>query len=178
MLFDGNPMYPAPGALWQLAQDAGVTLFGCSARYLQAVEDSGCVPGREYDLHKLRTVMSTGSPSTVNTFAFVYKSIKADVQFASISGGTDLNGCFALGSPMVPGLCKLASIVGVPLMPACDRDNAPPPCCSAITRAAGAWPRHEGAGVRCLWQAQCGCQGRAGRLVWPCNPAACMSKVG
>lgn len=112
VLFDGNPMYPAPGALWQLAQDAGVTLFGCSARYLQAVEDSGCVPGREYDLHKLRTVMSTGSPSTVNTFAFVYKSIKADVQFASISGGTDLNGCFALGSPMVPGSWRLASTCG------------------------------------------------------------------
>lgn len=102
VLFDGNPLYPTPGALFEMAQDLKITLFGASARYLQAVEDGGCVPAREYDLSCLRTIMSTGSPSTVNTFNFVYNKIKPDVQFASISGGTDLNGCFALGCPIAP----------------------------------------------------------------------------
>ena len=101
VLFDGNPLYPDAGALWRMAEELRINLFGCSARYLQAVQDAGCVPKREFDLSSLRCIMSTGSPATVNTFDFIYKSV-ANVQFASISGGTDLNGCFALGCPVLP----------------------------------------------------------------------------
>ncbi|RLN70653.1 hypothetical protein BBJ28_00015071, partial [Nothophytophthora sp. Chile5] len=102
VLFDGNPLYPSTQTLWQFAQDVGVTVFGTSARYLAAVMDSGCVPSKEFDLSKLRMITSTGSPASTNIFKFVYESIKSDVQFASISGGTDLNGCFALGCTNLP----------------------------------------------------------------------------
>ncbi|KAG6578054.1 acetoacetate-CoA ligase [Phytophthora cinnamomi] len=104
VLFDGNPLYPSTDALWKFAQDVGVTVFGTSARYLAAVMDSGCVPGKTFDLSKLRLITSTGSPASTNIFKFVYEGIKSNVQFASISGGTDLNGCFALGCTNMPVL--------------------------------------------------------------------------
>ncbi|RLN60039.1 hypothetical protein BBJ29_004075 [Phytophthora kernoviae] len=89
-------------ALWKFTQDVGVTVFGTSARYLAAVMDSGCIPSNTFDLSKLRLIASTGSPASTNIFKFVYEGIKSDVQFASISGGTDLNGCFALGCTNLP----------------------------------------------------------------------------
>ena len=102
VLFDGSPFHPGPGALWQLAQDQGLTVFGTSARYLAALEKSGSKPGEEYDLVRLRTVLSTGSPLPPEGFEFCHRDIKEDMQIASISGGTDLNGCFALGNPLDP----------------------------------------------------------------------------
>ena len=102
VLYDGAPFYPDPGALWQLAQDLGITIFGTSARYLAALEKEGVRPGMEYDLMPLRSILSTGSPLSVESFQYVYREIKQDVQLASISGGTDLNGCFALGNPLGP----------------------------------------------------------------------------
>ncbi|KAF0683870.1 Aste57867_24096 [Aphanomyces stellatus] len=102
VLFDGNPLYPGASALWQFAEEVGMTVFGTSARYLAAVMDSGCKPGKEFDLSKLKMLASTGSPASTNIFNFVYSEIKADLQFASISGGTDLNGCFALGCSNLP----------------------------------------------------------------------------
>eukprot|EP00644_Phytophthora_capsici_P014069 jgi/Phyca11/4698/fgenesh1_pm.PHYCAscaffold_3_\ len=102
VLFDGNPLYPSTDALWKFAEDVGITVFGTSARYLAAVMDAGCIPGKKFDLSKLRLITSTGSPASTNIFKFVYEGIKSDVQFASISGGTDLNGCFALGCTNLP----------------------------------------------------------------------------
>jgi acetoacetyl-CoA synthetase len=102
VLFDGNPFHPHPGALWEMAQDLKISVFGTSAGYLSALEAAGVRPGREYDLSPLRTVCSTGSPLSIEGFEFVYRDIKEDLQLASISGGTDLNGCFALGNPMGP----------------------------------------------------------------------------
>ncbi|ETL79417.1 acetoacetate-CoA ligase [Phytophthora nicotianae] len=102
VLFDGNPLYPSTDALWKYAQDVGMTVFGTSARYLAAVMDSGCIPGKKFDLSKLKLITSTGSPASTNIFKFVYEGIKSNVQFASISGGTDLNGCFALGCTNLP----------------------------------------------------------------------------
>ncbi|TYZ64319.1 hypothetical protein PybrP1_007536 [[Pythium] brassicae (nom. inval.)] len=102
VIFDGNPLYPSPSVLWEFAQNAGITVFGTSARYLAAVMDDGCKPGKDFDLSKLRLIASTGSPASTNIFKFVYEQIKSDVQFASISGGTDLNGCFALGCTNLP----------------------------------------------------------------------------
>ncbi len=102
VLFDGNPFHPDPGALWQLAQDEYISIFGTSAGYLAALQKAGVKPAEQYDLTALNTVLSTGSPLPVEGFEYVYKDIKADVQLSSIAGGTDLNGCFALGNPIGP----------------------------------------------------------------------------
>ncbi len=100
VLYDGSPFYPDPGALWKLAQDEKITIFGTSARYIAAIEKEEVKPGRDYDMSRLRTILSTGSPLAVESFHYVYREVKKDVQLASISGGTDLNGCFALGNPI------------------------------------------------------------------------------
>jgi acetoacetyl-CoA synthetase len=102
LLYDGSPFYPEPNALWQLAQDERVTIFGTSARYIAALERAGARPALRYDLSALKAVLSTGSPLSVENFEYVYQDIKGDLQLASISGGTDLNGCFALGNPTGP----------------------------------------------------------------------------
>jgi len=102
ILYDGNPFHPHPGALWEMAQDEKITVFGTSAGYIGALMASGVKPGKQYHLAPLRAVLSTGSPLSVEGFEFIYQEVKSDLQLASISGGTDLNGCFALGNPMGP----------------------------------------------------------------------------
>jgi len=102
LLFDGSPFYPDPGALWKLAQDEKITIFGTSARYIAAIEDEGVKPRRDYDLAPLKAVISTGSPLPEEGFEYVYREVKDELQLASISGGTDINGCFALGNPIGP----------------------------------------------------------------------------
>ncbi|MFP4036863.1 MAG: acetoacetate--CoA ligase [Desulfobacteraceae bacterium] len=102
VLFDGNPFHPHPGALWELAQDEGITVFGTSAGYISALQNAGVSPGKAYDLTPLRAVLSTGSPLSMEGFEYVYREVKSDLQLASISGGSDINGCFALGNPMGP----------------------------------------------------------------------------
>jgi acetoacetyl-CoA synthetase len=102
VLFDGNPFHPHPGALWEMAQDEKITVFGTSAGYIAALQNAGVKPGRTYDLKPLRAILSTGSPLSIEGFEFIYAEVKDEVQLASISGGTDLNGCFALGNPMLP----------------------------------------------------------------------------
>jgi acetoacetyl-CoA synthetase len=102
VLFDGNPFHPHPGALWEMAQDEKVTVFGTSAGYIAALVNADVKPGKTYDLGALRAVLSTGSPLSIEGFEYVYNEVKADLQLASIAGGTDLNGCFALGNPMGP----------------------------------------------------------------------------
>jgi acetoacetyl-CoA synthetase len=102
VLFDGNPFHPHPGALWEMAQNEKITVFGTSAGYIAALINAGVKPGQGYDLSSLRAVLSTGSPLSIEGFEFVYDEIKNDIQLASIAGGTDLNGCFALGNPMGP----------------------------------------------------------------------------
>jgi acetoacetyl-CoA synthetase len=102
VLYDGNPFHPSPGVLWQMAQDEKITVFGTSAGYIAALQSSGLKPGQTYDLRPLRAVLSTGSPLSAEGFEFIYDAVKSDLQLASIAGGTDLNGCFALGNPMGP----------------------------------------------------------------------------
>jgi acetoacetyl-CoA synthetase len=85
-----------------MAQDEKITVFGTSAGYLAALESSGLKPAETFDLSPLKTLLSTGSPLSMEGFEFVYRHIKTDLQLSSISGGTDLNGCFALGNPMGP----------------------------------------------------------------------------
>jgi len=102
VLYDGNPFHPDEGALWRMAQDEKITVFGTSAGYLAALRNTGLVPKEKFDLTSTRALMSTGSPLSEEGFEFVYDAIKPDIQLASISGGTDLNGCFALGNPIGP----------------------------------------------------------------------------
>jgi acetoacetyl-CoA synthetase len=102
VLFDGSPFYPDPGSLWKLVQDEKVTVFGTSARYIAALEKEGLKPGSAYDLSSLRAVLSTGSPLAVEGFRYIFQEVKKDIQLSSITGGTDLNGCFALGCPILP----------------------------------------------------------------------------
>ncbi|WP_107850689.1 acetoacetate--CoA ligase [Oceanimonas marisflavi] len=109
LLYDGAPFYPDAGRLWQWCAEQGVSLFGTSAKYLEALEKNGLQPGREYHLGALRTLCSTGSPLAPEQFDFVYRHIKSDVLLASISGGTDICGCFVLGNPLSPvyrGQCQ------------------------------------------------------------------------
>ncbi|MDH3636873.1 MAG: acetoacetate--CoA ligase [Gammaproteobacteria bacterium] len=102
VLFDGSPFHPQPQVLMDLAEQEGINVFGTSAKYLSALEKAGGTPVESHDLTALRTVLSTGSPLAPESFTYVYEKIKPDVQLSSISGGTDLISCFALGSPMLP----------------------------------------------------------------------------
>jgi len=102
VLYEGSPFHPDPGALWRLAESEKISVFGTSARYLGSLENSGARPGLDCDLSPLRAILSTGSPLSADGFRYVYREIKPDLQLASISGGTDLNGCFALGDPTGP----------------------------------------------------------------------------
>lgn len=102
LLYDGSPFYPNPEILFKMAQDEQVTIFGTSAKYLTAIEKEKIKPGQNYDLTSLKTILSTGSPLSVESFAYVYKEIKQDLCLSSISGGTDIISCFALGNPIAP----------------------------------------------------------------------------
>jgi len=102
VLYDGSPTHPDPGVLWRMAQEERITIFGTSAKYLSALEKSDFVPAREVDLTALRTVLSTGSPLLPDGFDYVYRAVKSDLLLASISGGTDIVSCFALGCPTRP----------------------------------------------------------------------------
>jgi len=102
VLYDGSPFHPDPGVLWRLAQEEHVNVFGTSAKYLSALEKNGYTPGQTVELTALRTVLSTGSPLLPEGFDFAYRAIKADLHLASISGGTDIVSCFALGCPTLP----------------------------------------------------------------------------
>ena len=88
--------------LWRYAADEGITIFGTSAKYIAALEKAGVRPGDGHDLSALRAVLSTGSPLAPASFDYVYDAIKADLCLSSISGGTDIMGCFALGNPAGP----------------------------------------------------------------------------
>jgi acetoacetyl-CoA synthetase len=102
VLFDGNPFHPHPGALWEMARDEKISIFGTSAGYISALVNADVSPGKSYDLSSLRAVLSTGSPLSIENFEYVYRKVKLDIQLASISGGSDINGCFAGGNPMGP----------------------------------------------------------------------------
>ncbi len=102
ILYDGNPNYPDPGAMWKLIQDERVTMFGCSASYINFLRSQGLRPGKDYDLSALREIWQTGSPLSSEGFEYAYREIKRDMWFNSSSGGTDINGCFCTGSPIQP----------------------------------------------------------------------------
>jgi acetoacetyl-CoA synthetase len=102
VLFDGSPFHPSPGTLFDLADEAGITLFGTSPKFLDAAAKAGVTPIDTHRLSSVRTITSTGSPLAPEGFAYVYQRIKQDVHLASISGGTDIIGLFAGGNPIGP----------------------------------------------------------------------------
>jgi acetoacetyl-CoA synthetase len=102
VLYDGNPMHPGPAALFDLADRHELTLLGVSAKYIDSIAKAGLRPRDTHRLSSLRTICSTGSPLAAEGFEYVYDSVKEDVHLASISGGTDLCGCFVAGDPTRP----------------------------------------------------------------------------
>ena len=102
VLYDGNPNFPDTGAMWKLIRDEKVTIFGCSASYIHFLKKEGVSPKKDYDLSSLREISQTGSPLSAEGFEYIYSDIKSDLHFNSIAGGTDINGCFAAGSPVIP----------------------------------------------------------------------------
>jgi len=102
VLYEGSPFHPGPEVLWEMARAEGVTLFGTSPRYLSALEKAGYRPTEHGPLARLRTLFSTGSPLAPEQYDFVRDAIGHEVQLASITGGTDIISCFALGNPLLP----------------------------------------------------------------------------
>jgi acetoacetyl-CoA synthetase len=102
VLYEGSPFHPEPGALWKMASEERINVFGTSAKFIAATEKSKFDPMSETDLSSLRAILSTGSPLLPENFDYVYEHVKKDVQLASISGGTDIVSCFALGAPTLP----------------------------------------------------------------------------
>ena len=119
VVWDGNPVHPKSDMLFDVADQAGVTLFGTSARYIDSLRKAGVSPRQTHRLSTLRTICSTGSPLSPDGFDHVYNEVKADIHLASISGGTDLCGCLVRATP--PARFGRA------------RSSAPP------------WARHQGA---------------------------------
>jgi acetoacetyl-CoA synthetase len=102
LLYDGSPFHPSGQVLFDYADAEAMTIFGTSAKYIDAVKKSGLLPRETHVLRTLRAMLSTGSPLSAESFDFVHADIKADMQLASISGGTDICGCFVGGNPLSP----------------------------------------------------------------------------
>ena len=102
VLYDGSPFHPGPSHLFDMAEMEGMTVFGTSAKYLAAAEDAGVQPVKTHTLAPLRMILSTGSPLPDGSFDYVYTQVKKNVCLSSISGGTDIVSCCALGKPIGP----------------------------------------------------------------------------
>jgi acetoacetyl-CoA synthetase len=102
LLFDGSPMYKKDDLLFEFASEEKVTLFGISAKYIDTLNNNKSIPKKNYNLSKIRTICSTGSPLSKDGFKYIYNNIKEDVHISSISGGTDIISCFVLGNLFEP----------------------------------------------------------------------------
>ena len=102
LLYDGAPFVDRGRVLWDFAEEERMTHFGTSAKYIDAAKKLGVVPSKDFELAHLRTMFSTGSPLAPESFDYVYQCVKEDLCLSSISGGTDIISCFALGNPTLP----------------------------------------------------------------------------
>jgi len=102
LLYDGSPFHPDGNVLWDYAEQEKATHFGTSAKFIDAMKKAELAPATSHDLTSVRVLLSTGSPLAAEAYDYVYQSIKSDVHLASISGGTDICGCFVLGIPTKP----------------------------------------------------------------------------
>ncbi|AOU99596.1 acetoacetate--CoA ligase [Acidihalobacter yilgarnensis] len=102
VLYDGSPFHPNGNVLWNLVDELDISIFGTSAKWLAASEKAGIRPRLSHRLSALKSILSTGSPLAPESFDYVYRDVKPDLMLASISGGTDIVSCFALGNPLLP----------------------------------------------------------------------------
>jgi acetoacetyl-CoA synthetase len=102
VLYDGSPFYPDGNRLFDIVDEVGLDIFGTSAKFIDAVKKAGLEPKKSHRLHSLKSLLSTGSPLLPESFDFVYQEIKEDLCLSSITGGTDIISCFALGNPTLP----------------------------------------------------------------------------
>jgi len=126
VLYDGNPNYPDASAMWKLVQDEKISIFGLSASYINYLKSQGFVPKSGHDLSSLREISQTGSALSAEGFQYVYEAIKEDLHFNSISGGTDINGCFACGSPTLPVYAGQAQARGLGMKVECYNAEGKP----------------------------------------------------
>ncbi|MBQ9949880.1 MAG: acetoacetate--CoA ligase [Clostridia bacterium] len=126
VLYDGNPSYPDTSAIWKVLEEEKVTVFGLSASYIHALVAEGFSPKNTVNLEHLREISQTGSALSEDGFDFVYREIKSDLQFNSIAGGTDINGCFASGNPMSPVYSNELQAPGLGMPINCYDDNGKP----------------------------------------------------
>jgi acetoacetyl-CoA synthetase len=132
LLYDGAPFYPDGNVLFDFADEAGMTHFGTSAKFIDALKKSGLKPADTHSLASVRTMLSTGSPLAPESFDFVYEHIKSDICLSSISGGTDIISCFALGNPTLPVYRGEIQCIGLGMDVAAFDDNG-----DAVTDAKG-----------------------------------------
>lgn len=102
VLFDGSPFYPSPNILFDIADEENISIFGVSAKYFSACEKASLRPEKSHKLSSLKSILSTGSPLSHESFDYIYQQIKPDICVSSISGGTDIISCFALGMSTLP----------------------------------------------------------------------------
>jgi acetoacetyl-CoA synthetase len=112
-LFDGSPSYPNMNVLWDAVEKERINIFGTSPKFLTASQKSNIIPKKSHDLNSLRVILSTGSPLSDENFNYVYQDVKEEVRLSSISGGTDIIGCFALGNPMLPVYSEELQSIGL-----------------------------------------------------------------
>ncbi|MGI5845324.1 MAG: acetoacetate--CoA ligase [Candidatus Xenobium sp.] len=126
VLFDGNPSVPDPSTIWKILDQEKVTAFGLSASYIHSLMAQGFSPKSVASLDSLTTISQTGSALSEEGFEFVYREIKSDLHFNSIAGGTDINGCFAIGSPISPVYSGELQAPGLGMRIECyDEDGKP-----------------------------------------------------
>lgn len=102
VLYDGSPFHPEPDVLFDLVDSEGINVLGVGAKFISSIENAGLNPSQTHSLATLRTVLSTGSPLSNESFRYVYREVKSDVCLSSICGGTDIISCFALGNECLP----------------------------------------------------------------------------
>ena len=113
VLYEGNPFHPTLDNLLKITEESDINIFGTSAKYIDSLEKNNIKPKEIAKFEKLRCILSTGSPLLGNNFDFVYNNWKDDVQLSSISGGTDIISCFALGAPILPVYREKLQCVGL-----------------------------------------------------------------
>jgi acetoacetyl-CoA synthetase len=113
VLYEGSPGFPDLNALWDLIDEAKITVFGTSPKFLSQNIKNKIEPSQRSSFPTLRALLSTGSPLDEECFHWVYRSVKADLQLSSISGGTDIISCFMLGNPMLPVRCEEIQCLGL-----------------------------------------------------------------
>lgn len=102
VLYDGSPLYPSNTALFDLIDELDISIFGCGAKLIETVLKNNVHPKKTHHLKKLKTILTTGSPLLKESFRYIYHDVKQEVRVSSISGGSDIVSCFALGNPLLP----------------------------------------------------------------------------